>query len=128
MRYFSFEKDVDRAVLNWNNSQFDFADIVLFLTDNCIMYGAKIYALFNRDEIKNVLNYFICDFDLIKEDLGIGDYVERKGSPFSESFNPKRKIVPNNFSREELKKRAKFVYKNIFIDLKTIATKLSERS
>lgn len=124
MRYFNFEQDEARAVETWNNAQFDLADIVLFLTDNGIMLGAKIYAVFNRVEVKNLLKYFIFDFDAVKKDLNISEYVEHEGEVFSKSFNPKRKSINRNISKTELEKKAEFVYWSIINDLKIIAKKL----
>ena len=124
MRYFAFEEDESLAVQLWNESQFDLCDIVLFLVDNNIMIGAKIYAIFLRNEVKNILNHFVCDLKLIKEDLHIAEYVERKGDCFSKLFNPKRKILVNNISIEKLKKRAEKVYEQIIKDLGFIALRL----
>ena len=124
MRYFCFEQDENLAVKTWNNSQFDLADIVLFLTDNGIMLGAKIYAIFNRGEVKNLLRFFVCDLNLMKKDLQINHYIERKGDALSKFFNPKRIITTNYISKKQLFKRAEFVYKNLINDLNIIATRL----
>ena len=68
MNYFHLETNKEIAIENWNNSQFDLCDIVLSLTDNAIPYGLKIYNIFSRDEIVDMMQFFICDFKKIKQD------------------------------------------------------------
>ena len=123
MRYFSFEPNNDYALDTWVKSQFDLCDIVLFLTDKKISYGFKIYAIFNRDEVLNLLNYFVCDFKKMKRDLHIlGNYVEREGDVFSKDFNPRRISFKMSLSRAEIERRAYDVYHKIFQDLYGILT------
>lgn len=122
MKYFSYEPKIDMSLQCWNNSQFDLADIVLSLTDNRIFIGAKIYAIFCRPEVLNIMQYFICDFNKIKDDLGIcGYYIERDGDIYSTTFNPARNINVLTLSINEMRSNAREVYKNIMTDLNYIA-------
>ena len=126
MRYFTFEIDSNEAVKKWEQSQYDLSDIVLALTDRKIFYGAKIYAIFCRKEVLNLMEYFVCDFKKIKRDLGIlGDYVERSGNVFEHTYNPKRNNKSITLELEEMNQRAKSVYKHLMFDLETIATTLN---
>ena len=123
MNYFHLAQDEEKAFFNWENNQFNLCDIVLSLTDNLIPYGLKIYNIFLREEVKNMMNFFICDFEKIKQDLGIvGAYVERKGNVFSPSFNPKRNQSALILSEYQMSKRAKMVYDKIMLDLNKIAS------
>lgn len=126
MKYFYYESNMDIAIDCWNNSQFELCDIVLSLTDNRIYTGSKIYALFCRNEILNLMQYFICDFGRIKKELGIiGDYVERIGDIYSKNFNPRRNRRVLTLAISEMEKRAMLIYNNIMLDLQYIAkTKL----
>lgn len=129
MNYFSFEKDSTASLEQFENSQFDLSDIVLSLTDNNINKGAKIYALFLKDEVKCCFFISICDFKKIKRDLGInGQYIERNGDPYSPKFNPKRNIKALTLSREEMEERAEKVYANLLEDLYLIANKLLKKA
>ena len=122
MKYFHYCNDKGFAIQQWNNSQFDLSDIVLSLTDNDIFIGAKIYAIFCRPEVLNLMQYFVCDLNNIKRELGIeGDYVGRNGNLYSKSFNPSRNTIALKYSRTEMKEIATSIYKNIMLDLKTIA-------
>ena len=121
MKYFYYEPNIDIAVQQWENFQFDLTDIVLALTDNHIFIGAKIYAIFCRPEVLNLMKYYVCDFAKIKEDLGInGNYVKRQGNIYSKTFNPTRSMHAITFSIDEIKNRAKNIYKNIMLDLSSI--------
>lgn len=127
IRYFTFEIDTDEAIKKWEESQYDLSDIVLALTDRRIFYGAKIYAIFCRKEVLNLMQCFVCDFTKIKIDLGIlGDYVERAGNVFAHTFNPKRNNKSITLGLEAMRQRAKLVYKHLMLDLESIATMLNE--
>lgn len=118
MKYFYRQPNKYVAINKWNNSQFDLIDIVLSLTDNGIYIGEKIYAIFCRPEVLNLMQYFVCDFDTIKRDLGInGEYVERGGNIYSKNFNPKRYDDILSFSIEERRLLANNVYRNIMNEL-----------
>ena len=122
MIYFSYEHNEDAAIQHWENSQFDLSDVVLALTDNHIFIGAKIYAVFCRPEVLNLMQYYVCDFAKIKHDLGILDnYVARYGDVYSKSFNPSRNITAISLTIDEMKHRAIRVYKRIMEDLSEIA-------
>ena len=122
MYYFAFEKNQYIAIQEWNNSQFDLCDIVLSLTDNGIIIGSKIYYIFCRPEILNIMQCFVCDLNKIKEDLGIiGNYIERSGNVYFRNFNPKRNNNALSLPIKEMKKRASIVYKKLMFDLQTIA-------
>jgi hypothetical protein len=123
MKYFYYQPQKDMAIQHWENSQFDLCDIVLSLTDNHILIGARIYAIFCRPEVLNLMKYFICDFIKIKNDLGIvGSYVERAGNIYSKTFNPLRNTYVLHYTYREMGNRAKYVYKNIMSDLSKIGT------
>ncbi len=122
MKYFSYGPNIDMSLQCWNNSQFDLADIVLSLSDNHIFIGAKIYAVFCRPEVLNIMQYFICDFNKIKDDLGIcGHYIKGDGDIYSTTFNPARNINVLTLSINEMRSNATQVYKNIMTDLACIA-------
>ena len=122
MNYFCYQANSDVAMYYWNDSQFDLSDIVLSLTDNNIRIGAKIYAIFCRPEVLNLMQCFVCDFTKIKQDLGIdGDYVERRGDVYSKCFNPVRNKEVLTLTINEMKIRAREVYENIISDLSAIA-------
>lgn len=128
MNYFSFVSDENVALEEWNKSQFDLCDIVLSLTDNNIMIGAKIYAVFCRYEVRCLLKFFTCDFYKIKSELGIvGHYVERKGDIFDQNFNPKRnkKILTKDVN--DMKILAKSIYKNILLDMSEIVKIINKK-
>lgn len=126
MRYFHYEPNRDISIECWNKSQFDLCDIVLSLTDNHIFIGTKIYAIFCRPEVLNLMRYFICDFNKIKHDLGIiGEYAERDGNIYSILFNPGRNREILTLSVNEIKNRAKYVYNNIIFDLNEISNIIS---
>ena len=127
MHYFIFEKDENAAIEKWNNSQFDLTDVVLSLTDNQIMIGAKIYAIFIRLKSLNFMQYFICDFNKIKTELGIlYHYVKREGNILSKDFNPKRNYKALSLTKNEMEKIAKRVYTKLIQDLKTICSLISD--
>ena len=122
MNYFGCQPNSYVALYYWYNSQFDLSDIVLSLTDNNIWIGSKIYAIFCRPEVLNLMQYFICDFTKIKKDLGIvGDNIERQGNMYSKHFNPIRNKYTLTLTIDEMKIRAKEVYRNIMTDLSAIA-------
>jgi hypothetical protein len=122
MKYFYYSGINELAIQQWYNSQFDLCDIVLSLTDNHILIGARIYAIFCRPEVLNMMQYFVCDFAKIKSDLGIiGSYVERDGNIYSKCFNPIRNKEALTLTIKEIKIRAREVYKNIMSDLSAIA-------
>lgn len=117
MNYFYYEPNKNLALEVWGNSQFALADIVLSLTDNRIVWGGKIYSVFCRDEVLNIIQYFVCDFVKIKQDLGVGNYVKREGNVYNKYFNPKRNIDALKYTKQQMEQRAKVVYKNIMQDL-----------
>ena len=122
MKYFYNQPNSDIAINQWNNSQFDLIDIVLSLTDNHIRIGAKIYAVFCRPEVLNLMKYFECDFSKIKQELGIvGNYVKRRGNIYSKHYNPERCNNAITLSTKEMKYLANIVYKDIMEDLAMIA-------
>ena len=121
MHYFSLAQSANHAITTWNNSQFDLCDIVLSLTDNNIMIGAKIYALFCREEVLSLMQLYVCDFNKIKQDLGIvGEYTERKGNIFAKDFNPQRNPVVLALTPTQMQYFASTVYNNLMQDLKEI--------
>ena len=125
MHYFKIANNQQEAINAWQQSQFDLCDIVLSLTDNSIALGAKIYALFCRPEIKDLLQLFICDFSKIKSELGIvGEYIERKGDVFAKDFNPKRNPIFLALSPKQMQTFASTVYNNLMQDLKEISEAL----
>ena len=118
MKYFCHCAQQDNAIQYWYSAQFDLCDIVLSLTDNHIQIGAKIYAIFCRPEVLNLMKYFICDFIKIKNDLGIvGSYVERAGNIYSKSFNPLRNNNVLTLSKFEMRNKSKQIYMSIIADL-----------
>lgn len=119
MRYFKYEYNTEIAILTWTKSQFDLVDIILYLTDRNIIWGHKMYKLFWAEQVRFLLNYFICDFKKIKNDLGVPSvYVERDGDVYSKEFNPKRnKWLP---SHKNLDICAMVVYDGILQDLEAI--------
>ena len=122
MKYFHYQPQKDMSIKQWDRSQFELCDIVLSLTDNNILIGSKIYAIFCRHEVLNLMQYFVCDFIKIKQDLGItGDYVKRCGDVYSRTFNPVRNIKTLSYTHNEMQSQAKDVYKNIMSDLREIA-------
>lgn len=122
MDYFKYEGDRFAANEKWKNSQFDLTDIVLCLTDRHIVWGQKIYCLFSKPQVQLLLNYYVCDFKLIKNELGLtSDYVERGGNIYSKDFNPKRNlffVTPRNLELSAMK-----VYNKILQDLEEICKK-----
>ena len=64
MKYFYYQAQKDIAIQHWENSQFDLCDIVLSLTDNHILIGARIYAVFCRPEVLNLMKYLYNLFKL----------------------------------------------------------------
>ena len=128
MKYFSFVSDESVALEKWNKSQFDLCDIVLSLTDNNIMFGAKIYAVFCRYEVRCILKFFTCDFSKIKSELGIaGYYVERKGNVFDIGFNPKRNKKALTKDINDMKILAKSIYKNILFEMYEIVKIINKK-
>lgn len=126
MIYFKFEENEEVAIKHWNDNQFNLCDIVLSLTDNAIIYGGKIYALFLREEILDLMRFFICDFVKIKKDLGInGKYVERNGDLFSYDFNPKRSKSILIYDLKTMKDSAKKIYFHLLEDLKAISESIN---
>jgi len=122
MKYFYPQPDINNAINKWNESQFDLIDIILSLTDNHIWIGAKIYAVFCRQEVLNLMQYYECDFYKIKQELGIvGDYVEREGNIYCKDYNPKRHNNVLTLSVKEMKSKADIIYKDIIGDLAMIA-------
>ena len=123
MRYFIFEKDKNVAIKKWNNSQYDLTDIVLSLTDQNIELGVKIYSIFIRLKSINFMQYFICDFNKIKTELGIVyHYATREGDIYSKDFNPKRNYKALSLTKNEMEKIAKRVYTKLIQDLETIGS------
>ena len=125
MHYFSLAQSTNHAITTWNNSQFDLCDIVLSLTDNNIMIGAKIYALFCREEVLSLMQFYVCNFKKIKNELGIvGEYTERKGNIFAKDFNPNRNPIFLALTPTQMQYFASTVYNNLMQDLKEISETL----
>lgn len=122
MNYLNYEIESNVAIKKWYSLQYDFADIVLSLTDNDIFEGAKIYALFSRNEVLNLMSWFSCDFIKIKQELGIiGDYIVREDDIFSNDFNPKRKKDALTLSSFEMSIQAQIIYQKIMQDLEELS-------
>lgn len=119
MHYFSLEENQNKAATNWANSQYDFADIVLFLTDRHIEWGIKIYKLFCKKDVRTLLNYYSVDLQKIKNDLYInGKYVERGGDVYLLNYNPKRNRLIK--TPKNLNLLAMIVYDRLLEDLEEI--------
>ena len=125
MHYFSLASSQQESIKVWQQSQFDLCDIVLSLTDKNIMIGAKIYAIFCRKEVRSLMQFYVCDFKKIKDELGIvGEYVERKGNVFDKNFNPKRNPIFLALSPAQMQIFANIIYNNLMQDLKEISEAL----
>ena len=121
MKYFKFSQSEEESRECWENSQFKLTDVVLALTDNGIIEGLKIYELLSKPEILNSMDFFICDFDSIKERLGInGDYVEREGNVYSKNFNPKRNPSVLTLNVQDMQIMAIDVYDTMLSDLQEL--------
>jgi len=87
------------------------------------MIGAKIYTIFSRPETWTLIQHFICDFNKIKNKLGIvGNYLTREGNILSKNFNPKRNKRVLFVSIKEMENIANNIYINLMQDLETIGT------
>ena len=118
MKYFRFIKNQAGAVEYWKKSQFDLTDIVLSLTDNCIMEGLQFYNLFQNEDFLKSMNIFKFNFKLVKEQLGIsGDYVERKGDVYSKEFNPTRIKGVLTLDKQTMQEKAKIIYNEIELEI-----------
>ena len=122
--FLKYEENEDRSLEHWDSSQFDLVDVVLYLTDNGSKFGIKIYALFRRKEIQDLLHFYCCDFKKMKEILGIDEYVARKGDIYSKKFNPIRNYyfqVPF----DDVNMCGERIYFGLISDLKKIARRLN---
>ena len=121
MNYLRFTEQKERAIASWNKSQYDLCDVVLSLTDQGIVIGGKLYHIFSKPEVLDMMQYFICDFSKMKQDLGIVDnYVERDEDIYSSDFNPKRNVKALTLNTIDMRKRSKIVYRKFFSDLENI--------
>ena len=92
-----------------------------------IELGVKIYAIFIRLKSLNFMQYFICDFNKIKTELGIVyHYFKREGDIYSKDFNPKRNYKALSLTKIEMEKKAKKIYTKLIQDLETICTLISD--
>ena len=118
-KYFVLAKSKQEAIEYWNNSQYDLVDMILAMVDNNIKEGAMIYEAFKTKGFLAMMNVFKFNFELAKKELGIvGEYVERGGNVFDEKYNPKRNPSALTLKKEELQKKAKYVYDQIEDQLK----------
>ncbi len=122
MKYFNYEPNKEKAINHWNSNQNKLCDIVLSLTDNAIIYGGKIYALFLRKEIQNLMQFFTFNFDEVKSILGIcGSYIKSKDGMFSINFNPERNVKALTLDINTMKQNAKKIYNSLLKELYDLA-------
>lgn len=127
IKLIKFAKNEDEAQKNWQNSQFEIADIVLSLIDKKTDEGLLLYSLFGCESFLKLMNFCICDFKLIKNYLGInGNYIERKGDIFSNDFKAVKHPEVLTLSTEEMQIKAKNVYNKIIKEIHKKAQKIAE--
>ena len=122
-RFITLANSLENAVTTWKNSQFDIADIVLSLTDNkCGKAGTHLYSVFRNEEFLKMMYMYTCNFQLIKEVLGInGEYVERAGDPYAKNFNPKRNPEVLTLDAKQMDERAWEIYQHLIDEVNYIA-------
>lgn len=125
----NFEPNPEIAVKTWQNSQFEIADIVLSLTDNKQKdAGLKLYSLFQNESFLQLMHIYTCDFKAIKTILGIkGEYVERKGDVYSNTFNPKRRNGILTLDSNEMGKRGLKIFDALMAELEVIAKEIQKK-
>ena len=124
-KYFEQANSLEEAVEYWESSQYDLSDIVLALTDHQIDVGLKFYMLFSNKNFMDAMNGIKFNFKQVKEELGIwGEYVERKGDVYSETFNPKRNSSVLKLDLAKLPERAQEIYNEVVAELNDLCKKV----